>query len=384
MPAPSLCLIGEGYLLQACAKKIIADKIVITCVYTTDRESHHFFMKQGIPCVTTFRQWSAYLQQHPCDYGLSINNLIIIPKTILNLTKKGFINYHNGPLPAMRGLNTPAWRIYNKHKEHAITWHQVDPSIDTGDILYQHSIAIAPNDTEMSLQMRCVEETIKSMPLLLNALKKGCLTPAAQTGDSHYYSKNNTLHFESLITIDMPFEAISNIMRTLYFGHYNNTLGLPKLLLGDTILYPQHVKKAPVTDAAPGETHIIDDDTLQLQTLTESIIFKGFKEKLPQALTSHTLTLLADDAIKQLRMYISQAIKTEQIIHRHIKNSQKNQHATTTVTTNFSTLPKACHPLFLASFDVPTELMCTLPTNAILLRCAHFRMPCFEHVRFEP
>ena len=41
---------------------------------------------------------------------------------VLALPAKGAINFHDGPLPQMAGLNTPVWALLNGEAEHGISW----------------------------------------------------------------------------------------------------------------------------------------------------------------------------------------------------------------------------------------------------------------------
>ena len=71
------------------------------------------------------------------DWLLSIANLRMIPDDVLALPTKGAINFHDGPLPAYAGLNTPAWAIINGAPTHGVSWHVIEGGVDEGDLLAQ-------------------------------------------------------------------------------------------------------------------------------------------------------------------------------------------------------------------------------------------------------
>ena len=64
------------------------------------------------------------------DWLFSIANLSVIPDDVLALPAKGAINFHDGPLPRMAGLNTPVWALLNGETEHGISWHVMEAGID--------------------------------------------------------------------------------------------------------------------------------------------------------------------------------------------------------------------------------------------------------------
>ena len=69
----------------------------------------------------------------------------ILPESIIELST--FINVHYSPLPQYRGRANVNWAIINNEPFAAISIHLISPGLDEGNILYQQSIAIEPNDT---------------------------------------------------------------------------------------------------------------------------------------------------------------------------------------------------------------------------------------------
>jgi methionyl-tRNA formyltransferase len=58
-----------------------------------------------------------------------------------------FVNVHYAPLPAYRGRANVNWAIINGERETAITIHTIAPGLDAGNILYQETVPIGPDDT---------------------------------------------------------------------------------------------------------------------------------------------------------------------------------------------------------------------------------------------
>jgi methionyl-tRNA formyltransferase len=57
------------------------------------------------------------------------------------------VNVHYAPLPAYRGRANVNWAIINGEKETAITIHTITPGLDAGNILYQETVTIEPDDS---------------------------------------------------------------------------------------------------------------------------------------------------------------------------------------------------------------------------------------------
>lgn len=91
----------------------------------------------------------------------------ILPKSILEMTPYGCINVHGSLLPAYRGAAPVQWAVIDGQKESGDTIMQLDEGVDTGDILAQESIELAPDETAGSLY-----EKLAALggPLLLKTL----------------------------------------------------------------------------------------------------------------------------------------------------------------------------------------------------------------------
>ena len=75
----------------------------------------------------------------------------IIPESILEAPTKGTIQYHPSLLPRHRGPSSINWPIIQGETETGLTIFWPDKGLDTGPILLQKTVAIAPDDTLGSL-----------------------------------------------------------------------------------------------------------------------------------------------------------------------------------------------------------------------------------------
>jgi methionyl-tRNA formyltransferase len=104
----------------------------------------------------------------------------ILPPAILSLPPRGCINVHGSLLPKYRGAGPIQWALINGEIETGITTMLMDEGMDTGAMLLQARIAIAPDDTAGSLAPRLAELGGRLLVETLAQLKAGTLTPRAQ------------------------------------------------------------------------------------------------------------------------------------------------------------------------------------------------------------
>lgn len=104
----------------------------------------------------------------------------ILPAAILSLPPRGCINVHGSLLPKYRGAGPIQWAIINGETETGITTMLMDEGMDTGAMLLQESVPIAPDDTAGTLSPRLAEVGGRLLVETLVQLKTGALTPTPQ------------------------------------------------------------------------------------------------------------------------------------------------------------------------------------------------------------
>jgi len=75
----------------------------------------------------------------------------IVPQWMLELPPLGNINLHASLLPKYRGAAPIQWAIARGESITGVTTMKIDAGLDTGDILLQRELPIAPNDTAETL-----------------------------------------------------------------------------------------------------------------------------------------------------------------------------------------------------------------------------------------
>ena len=104
----------------------------------------------------------------------------IIPQWMLDLPPHGNINVHASLLPKYRGAAPIQWAIANGETVTGITTMRIDAGLDTGDILLQDELPIAPDDTAETLSPRLATLGADLLFDTLLALQAGAVHPRPQ------------------------------------------------------------------------------------------------------------------------------------------------------------------------------------------------------------
>ncbi len=104
----------------------------------------------------------------------------IIPQWMIDLPPLGNINLHASLLPKYRGAAPVQWAIARGEAVTGVTTMRIDAGLDTGDILLQKEVAIAPQDTTETLAPRLAAIGADLMVETLHGLKAGTIQPRPQ------------------------------------------------------------------------------------------------------------------------------------------------------------------------------------------------------------
>jgi len=104
----------------------------------------------------------------------------IIPQWMIELPPLGNINLHASLLPKYRGAAPIQWAVAFGEAVTGVTTMCIDAGLDTGDILLQKEISIAPEDTAETLAPRMAAIGAELMVETLHGLKSGAIHPEPQ------------------------------------------------------------------------------------------------------------------------------------------------------------------------------------------------------------
>jgi len=97
------------------------------------------------------KKFNAWLKDLNLDLGLSWNYSQILRPETLQVFQNGVWNMHGGKIPEYRGANVLQWAIINGETEIGITWHAMNHEIDSGLLLAQCSVPIAPEENALEI-----------------------------------------------------------------------------------------------------------------------------------------------------------------------------------------------------------------------------------------
>jgi methionyl-tRNA formyltransferase len=104
----------------------------------------------------------------------------LLPTNVLAVPPRGFINVHFSLLPAYRGAAPVQRAIMAGETETGVTTFLLEPAFDTGPILQQTRVPIAPDDTTGTLLERLSDEGARLLVRTLDALETGRIEPRTQ------------------------------------------------------------------------------------------------------------------------------------------------------------------------------------------------------------
>ena len=87
-----------------------------------------------------------YLKELNLDLGIVVAYGQILPKKVLNLSKKGFLNIHASLLPKWRGAAPIQRSILSNEKETGVSFMKINEKLDSGPICSKYKIEISDLD----------------------------------------------------------------------------------------------------------------------------------------------------------------------------------------------------------------------------------------------
>lgn len=142
-------------------------------------------MAAGVPVVQPEKiknntEFRAQLEAIAPDAILVVAYGRIIPKWMLDLPRFGNLNLHGSLLPKYRGAAPIQWAVANGEPVTGVTTMHLDEGLDTGDILMQREMVIAPDQTAADLYPLLAEMGAALMVETLEGIAAGTISPTKQ------------------------------------------------------------------------------------------------------------------------------------------------------------------------------------------------------------
>ncbi|MBL1110394.1 amino acid adenylation domain-containing protein [Streptomyces sp. 5-8] len=269
MTSLSSVLIGGGSVLARCGEVLVAKGHRISAVVTGDATARSWAVKAGIP-HHELAEAVALAPQLSCDLLLSVGNYAVVPEALLGCATRAAVNYHYGPLPQYSGLHTPSWAIADGAREYGITWHRMAQVVDGGEVLGRVPVAIGPEDTALSLGLKCDDAAVASLAGLIDEIAEGRETATPQDpATRRYFSRHTQFAAEGLIDWSLPAERIAAMVRATDYGPFASPLVWPKASLDGHFYAVREARhQAAAQDAAAPGTVLSCDDASGLRVAT--------------------------------------------------------------------------------------------------------------------
>ncbi|WP_274563534.1 polyketide synthase [Streptomyces spiramyceticus] len=258
MTSLSSVLIGSGSVLARCGEVLAAKGHRIAAVVTGDATARSWAVKAGIP-HHELAEAVALAPRLSCDLLLSVGNYAVVPEALLACATRAAVNYHYGPLPEYSGLHSPSWAIADGAREYGITWHRMAEVVDGGEVLGRVPVEIGPEDTALSLGLKCDEAAVASLAELIDDIAEGRETATPQDAATRrYFSRHTQLAAEGLIDWSLPAERIVAMARATDYGPFASPLVWPKVNL-DGHFYAVREARSQAAAASTGATATATD-----------------------------------------------------------------------------------------------------------------------------
>lgn len=240
-------LIGEQSLLAQCGQQLLQAGFSIVTVVSSDEQCIAWAAAESIPVVSWGENsLTKVLADVTFDLLLSITNLRLLPSDLITRPNTLAINFHDGPLPAMRGLNTPMWALLEGREQHAINWHLIVSELDRGPILVTETFPIDPDDTAFTLNAKCYAAGVQGFALVLGKLQSGQFETQTQpqVADERLYRAADRPDHAGFIHAGMSLAQMQRIVQALDTGPYLNPVTAAKFSLNGRMFALQSVQPA--------------------------------------------------------------------------------------------------------------------------------------------
>ena len=175
-----------------------------------------YAMEQNIPCFQPekIRDESCMeiLQKEQADIFVVVAFGQILPQRILDIPKYGCMNVHASLLPKYRGAAPIQWSVINGDAETGVTTMRMDAGMDTGDILLQERIAIAPDETGGSLFDKLAVAGGALCVKTLSRIEDGTIESIPQDHEAATYTRMISKQ-DGEIDFTLPAERIECLIR---------------------------------------------------------------------------------------------------------------------------------------------------------------------------
>jgi len=138
----------------------------------------------------------------------------MLPEVVWDMPSLGTFNLHGSLLPKYRGAAPINWAIIRGEKETGVTSFFLQHEIDTGDLIFQESMPIHPDDTAGDVHDRMMHLGAKVVLQTVQAIDREEVTTRRQD-DTLATSAPKLFSDTCQIDFDKPIQEVHNFVRGL-------------------------------------------------------------------------------------------------------------------------------------------------------------------------
>jgi len=192
------------------------------------------------------------------DFILSIDNMQVFGKELLATPVRGSVNFHNGLIERYRGVNIPSWAIFNGEAEHGVSWHYMNRSVDTGDVVAARRFMLTGKETALSLTLECIRVGIELFAEHLQSLLAGNRTRVDVAGARVY--RHRDLPNDGYLDLRWSSAQIDRMLRATDFRPFPNPFCYARIRFpAGELIVNEAQPMAHTGTPVPGEIVAADD-----------------------------------------------------------------------------------------------------------------------------
>ncbi len=354
-------LIGDETLLIQCAEILKTNGHTIDLIVSASAQIRDWARDHAIASTEPAVDLAAEFATIDFDWLFSIANLRMLPEAVWRRAKRGAVNFHDGPLPRFAGLNTPVWAILEGATQYGVTWHAIAAGADKGDILVERTFDVAPDETALTLNLKCFEAGIASFAELLKKIESDTLAPRQQSfGERKYYSGNRRPEAAGTLNFHSSAEDLSKLVRALTFGPgHANPLVTPKVVIDEKIFVVTDLQILDKpTGQAPGTVISVDDRGILVATADFPVLLNGVLTgagagiDVPRIVrTGDSLKVASSAYRRELTDAVAGVVPHEKFLRRAILLATDLDHSSVKIADNSRSIASKSVPL-----DLPSDL----------------------------
>jgi methionyl-tRNA formyltransferase len=120
------------------------------------------------------------------DIICSIYYRYIIAEDVITAVKGKIFNLHPSLLPEYRGCSSLTWAMINEEPQAGYSYHFIDASCDTGNIIIQKAFNIEAWDTQQTLYQRAMEMALTDFVYAVDFVLENKVGQIQQGASSYY------------------------------------------------------------------------------------------------------------------------------------------------------------------------------------------------------